>query len=81
MKFVLRDAMHEMEGTVEARGRAAFPGLDVVSWGSPGPATGRPPPEPGAVTRGADDRECAWLREVAIPRVSRVTCGDVSREP
>jgi len=23
--------MHEMEGAVEARGRAAFPGLDVVS--------------------------------------------------
>lgn len=33
IKFVLRDAMHEMEGSVEARGRAAFPGLDVVSRG------------------------------------------------
>lgn len=31
MRFVLRDAMHEMEGTIEAKGRAAFPGLDVVS--------------------------------------------------
>lgn len=31
IKFVLRDAMHEMEGSVEARGRVAFPGLDVVS--------------------------------------------------
>ncbi|EPY80843.1 nucleolar protein 14 [Camelus ferus] len=29
MKFVLRDAMHEMEATVESTGRAAFPGLDV----------------------------------------------------
>ncbi|KAF4013207.1 hypothetical protein G4228_004504 [Cervus hanglu yarkandensis] len=29
VKFVLRDAMHEMEGTVETTGRAAFPGLDV----------------------------------------------------
>lgn len=34
VKFVLRDAMHEMEGMIEAKGRAAFPGLDVVSWGS-----------------------------------------------
>lgn len=25
--------MHEMEGAIEARGRAAFPGLDVVSRG------------------------------------------------
>lgn len=25
--------MHEMEGSIEARGRAAFPGLDVVSRG------------------------------------------------
>lgn len=33
LKFVLRDAMHEMEGMVETRGRAAFPGLDVVSRG------------------------------------------------
>lgn len=33
VKFVLRDAMHEMEGTVETTGRAAFPGLDVVSGG------------------------------------------------
>lgn len=33
IKFVLRDAMHEMEGAIEARGRAAFPGLDVVSGG------------------------------------------------
>lgn len=33
--FVLRDAMHEMEGTIEAKGRAAFPGLDVVSRGLP----------------------------------------------
>lgn len=31
IRFVLRDAMHEMEGMVEAHGRAAFPGLDVVS--------------------------------------------------
>jgi len=29
---VLRDAMHEMEGAVEARGRAAFPGLDVLVY-------------------------------------------------
>ena len=32
VRFVLRDAMHEMEGMIEAKGRAAFPGLDVVSW-------------------------------------------------
>lgn len=32
MKFVLRDAMHEMEGTIEAKGRAAFPGLDVLIY-------------------------------------------------
>uniref|UniRef100_A0A452TMB7 NOP14 nucleolar protein n=1 Tax=Ursus maritimus TaxID=29073 RepID=A0A452TMB7_URSMA len=32
IKFVLRDAMHEMEGSVEARGRAAFPGLDVLIY-------------------------------------------------
>ncbi|XP_016014730.2 nucleolar protein 14 [Rousettus aegyptiacus] len=32
MKFVLRDAMHEMEGVVEARGRARFPGLDVLIY-------------------------------------------------
>ncbi|XP_032189533.1 nucleolar protein 14 isoform X2 [Mustela erminea] len=32
IKFVLRDAMHEMEGAVEARGRAAFPGLDVLMY-------------------------------------------------
>ncbi|XP_022362070.1 nucleolar protein 14 [Enhydra lutris kenyoni] len=32
IKFVLRDAMHEMEGAVEARGRAAFPGLDVLVY-------------------------------------------------
>uniref|UniRef100_A0A9L0T960 NOP14 nucleolar protein n=1 Tax=Equus caballus TaxID=9796 RepID=A0A9L0T960_HORSE len=29
IKFVLRDAMHEMEGMIETKGRAAFPGLDV----------------------------------------------------
>lgn len=49
MKFVLRDAMHEMEGVVEARGRARFPGLDVVSRGSRCPAVGQQPAEPGAV--------------------------------
>ncbi|KAG5207905.1 nucleolar protein 14 [Ovis aries] len=32
VKFVLRDAMHEMEGTVETTGRAAFPGLDVLIY-------------------------------------------------
>ncbi|XP_031541226.1 nucleolar protein 14 isoform X2 [Vicugna pacos] len=32
MKFVLRDAMHEMEATVESTGRAAFPGLDVLIY-------------------------------------------------
>ncbi|XP_024907590.1 nucleolar protein 14 isoform X2 [Pteropus alecto] len=32
MKFVLRDAMHEMEGMVEAKGRAVFPGLDVLIY-------------------------------------------------
>ncbi|XP_008576198.1 PREDICTED: nucleolar protein 14 [Galeopterus variegatus] len=32
IKFVLRDAMHEMAGMVETRGRAAFPGLDVLIY-------------------------------------------------
>ncbi|XP_057562570.1 nucleolar protein 14 isoform X2 [Hippopotamus amphibius kiboko] len=32
VKFVLRDAMHEMEGVVETRGHAAFPGLDVLVY-------------------------------------------------
>ncbi|XP_019567036.2 nucleolar protein 14 [Rhinolophus sinicus] len=32
IKFVLRDAMHEMEGMIEAKGRAAFPGLDVLIY-------------------------------------------------
>ncbi|XP_045429957.1 nucleolar protein 14 isoform X2 [Pipistrellus kuhlii] len=32
VRFVLRDAMHEMEGAVEAKGRAAFPGLDVLVY-------------------------------------------------
>nr|KAF6388079.1 NOP14 nucleolar protein [Myotis myotis] len=32
MRFVLRDAMHEMEGTIEAKGRAAFPGLDMLIY-------------------------------------------------
>ncbi|XP_045853271.1 nucleolar protein 14 [Meles meles] len=32
VKFVLRDAMHEMEGAIEARGRAVFPGLDVLVY-------------------------------------------------
>ncbi|KAK7806167.1 hypothetical protein U0070_021113 [Myodes glareolus] len=31
IKFVLRDAMHEMEEMIETKGRALFPGLDVVS--------------------------------------------------
>lgn len=31
VRFVLRDAMHEMEEKIEAKGRASFPGLDVVS--------------------------------------------------
>uniref|UniRef100_A0A8C4FFS4 NOP14 nucleolar protein n=1 Tax=Catagonus wagneri TaxID=51154 RepID=A0A8C4FFS4_9CETA len=32
VKFVLRDAMHEMERMVETTGRAAFPGLDVLVY-------------------------------------------------
>lgn len=32
VQFVLRNAMHEMEGQLEARGRAAFPGLDVLVY-------------------------------------------------
>uniref|UniRef100_A0A8C4KXX2 NOP14 nucleolar protein n=1 Tax=Equus asinus asinus TaxID=83772 RepID=A0A8C4KXX2_EQUAS len=32
IKFVLRDAMHEMEGMIETKGRAAFPGLDVLIY-------------------------------------------------
>lgn len=32
MRFVLRDAMHEMEEMVESKGRATFPGLDVLIY-------------------------------------------------
>ncbi|XP_036982747.2 nucleolar protein 14 [Artibeus jamaicensis] len=32
VRFVLRDAMHEMEGAIEAKGRAAFPGLEVLVY-------------------------------------------------
>uniref|UniRef100_A0A8C2VGS9 NOP14 nucleolar protein n=1 Tax=Chinchilla lanigera TaxID=34839 RepID=A0A8C2VGS9_CHILA len=32
VKFVLRDAMHEMEEMIETKGRAAFPGLDVLIY-------------------------------------------------
>ncbi|XP_004579437.2 nucleolar protein 14 [Ochotona princeps] len=32
VRFVLRDAMHEMEAAVESKGRAAFPGLDVLIY-------------------------------------------------
>ncbi|KAM8802702.1 nucleolar protein 14 [Rhynchonycteris naso] len=32
VRFVLRDAMHDLEGTIEAKGRAAFPGLDVLVY-------------------------------------------------
>ncbi|XP_066089734.1 nucleolar protein 14 [Saccopteryx bilineata] len=32
VRFVLRDAMHDLEGTIEAKGRAPFPGLDVLVY-------------------------------------------------
>lgn len=32
VRFVLRDAMHEMEEKIEAKGRASFPGLDVLIY-------------------------------------------------
>ncbi|XP_069351805.1 nucleolar protein 14 isoform X2 [Eulemur rufifrons] len=32
VKFVLRDAMHEMEEMIETKGRAALPGLDVLIY-------------------------------------------------
>uniref|UniRef100_A0A8C9A9Y7 NOP14 nucleolar protein n=1 Tax=Prolemur simus TaxID=1328070 RepID=A0A8C9A9Y7_PROSS len=32
VKFVLRDAMHEMEEMIENKGRAALPGLDVLIY-------------------------------------------------
>ncbi|XP_036130896.1 nucleolar protein 14 [Molossus molossus] len=32
VRFVLRDAMHEMEERIEAKGRASFPGLDVLVY-------------------------------------------------
>uniref|UniRef100_A0A250Y5M4 Nucleolar protein 14 n=1 Tax=Castor canadensis TaxID=51338 RepID=A0A250Y5M4_CASCN len=32
IKFVLRDAMHEMEEMIETKGRALFPGLDVLIY-------------------------------------------------
>lgn len=32
IRFVLRDAMHEMEEMIETKGRAAFPGLDVLIY-------------------------------------------------
>ncbi|XP_003461905.1 nucleolar protein 14 isoform X1 [Cavia porcellus] len=32
VKFVLRDAMHDMEEMIETKGRATFPGLDVLIY-------------------------------------------------
>ncbi|XP_021499370.1 nucleolar protein 14 [Meriones unguiculatus] len=32
IRFVLRDAMHEMEEMIETKGRAVFPGLDVLIY-------------------------------------------------
>ncbi|XP_058402598.1 nucleolar protein 14 [Diceros bicornis minor] len=32
VRFLLRDAMHEMEGMIETKGRATFPGLDVLIY-------------------------------------------------
>lgn len=32
IRFLLRDAMHEMEEMIETKGRAAFPGLDVLIY-------------------------------------------------
>ncbi|XP_019408854.1 PREDICTED: nucleolar protein 14 [Crocodylus porosus] len=32
MKFVLRDAAHDMEEMIEVKGRAAFPGLDLLIY-------------------------------------------------
>lgn len=49
VRFVLRDAMHEMEGTIEAKGRATFPGLDVVSGARSPRAQACGCQEPGAV--------------------------------
>lgn len=31
IKFILRDAAHDMEGVIEVKGRATFPGLDMVT--------------------------------------------------
>lgn len=31
IKFVLRDAAHEMEEVIEVKGRATFPGLGMVT--------------------------------------------------
>lgn len=30
IKFILRDAAHDMEEVIEVKGRATFPGLDTV---------------------------------------------------
>ncbi|KAM5272205.1 nucleolar protein 14 [Ctenodactylus gundi] len=32
VRFVLRDAMHDMEAMIEAKGRTVFPGLDVLIY-------------------------------------------------
>lgn len=31
IKFILRDAAHDMEEVIEVKGRATFPGLDTVT--------------------------------------------------
>lgn len=31
MKFILRDAAHDLEGAIEVKGRATFPALDTVT--------------------------------------------------
>ncbi|KAF1499128.1 Nucleolar protein 14, partial [Eudyptula minor] len=32
IKFILRDAAHDMEGVIEVKGRATFPGLDMLIY-------------------------------------------------
>lgn len=82
MKFVLRDAMHEMEGTVEAKGRAVFPGLDVVSWGSHCPAIGRQPPAARCCLVSHRGLMTVYMAAGGGPSPSsRATCRDLSREP
>lgn len=71
IRFVLRDAMHEMEEMIETKGRAAFPGLDVVSRDRAHQLPSLHPLETkfisSALQNGWHCVPCSWLSEVCCP--------------